>query len=66
MLEALKRNHGDVDASAIQALYQVDNQAVAEEIVARALMLRRLRSGYESRAASFDQSVEDRFQVKCS
>ena len=46
MLDALRGNEAMMDATLIQAHYQVDPQAVAEAIIARAHMLRHLRDEF--------------------
>lgn len=48
MLDALRQNEATVNATLIQAQYQVDAAAVAEAIVQRAWLLRRLRVEFES------------------
>ena len=66
MLDALKRNEATMDATLIQAQYQVDTKAVAEAILARAYLLRRLRSEFEIEEPDYATAGESPLSPKCS
>jgi hypothetical protein len=64
MLDALKQDDPTVDATAVQSIYQIDTRAVAEEIILRAHLIRRMRREFATGSASEEPPVG--IQTKCS
>ncbi len=66
MLDALKLDDPTVDATALQSIYQIDTQAVAEEIILRAHLIRRMRKEFAALTESAWDDPPIGAQPKCS